>query len=93
MRVALSSSRPMSSKWPTSARTLPSSLPKDWKEDDLELLEAVMPGGEPGLGRTESMSRSRSIVASQVGRADGLTDERTGLAFGQGACTRRESVV
>ncbi len=47
--VARSSSRPMSSKWPMSARTLPSSLCCDWKDDDTELLEVVMPGGVPGL--------------------------------------------
>ena len=49
LRLTLSSPRPMSSKWPVSAMTLPSSLVADWKEDDLELLEVVMPGGDMGL--------------------------------------------
>jgi hypothetical protein len=40
----------MSSKWLVSARTLPSSPFRDWKEEDLELLEVVIPGGEPGFG-------------------------------------------
>ena len=52
LRVTLSSSRPISSKWPMSAMTLPSSpLSKDWKEDVFELFEVVIPGGESGLGR------------------------------------------
>lgn len=50
LRVVVSSSRPISSKWLMSARTLPSSLLREWKEDDLELLEVVIPGGDPGLG-------------------------------------------
>lgn len=41
----------MSSKWPMSAKTLPSSLSKEWKDDDFELLDIVMPGGESRLGR------------------------------------------
>lgn len=45
----VSSLRPISSKWPMSAMTLPSSLLREWKEEDFELLEVVMPGGEPGL--------------------------------------------
>jgi hypothetical protein len=49
--MAASSLRPISSKWPMSARTLPSSL---WKEEVFELLEDVMPGGESGLGRVLS---------------------------------------
>jgi len=49
-----SSWRPMSSKWLASARTLSSSEPIDFNEDDLEDLEAVRPGGEPGPGETRS---------------------------------------
>ena len=45
-----SSSRPISSKWLTSARTLLSSSPRDLKEEDLEDLEVVMLGGELGAG-------------------------------------------
>lgn len=45
-----SSSSPISSKWLTSARTLLSSDSIELKDDDLEDLEVVMPGGEPGPG-------------------------------------------
>lgn len=47
--VDRSSSSPMSSKWPMSASTLPSSLCCEWKEDAAEPLEVAMPGGVPGL--------------------------------------------
>jgi hypothetical protein len=47
----------MSSKWPTSLRTLPSSWREEWKEEVLELLEVVIPGGEFG---DESVSLSIS---------------------------------
>jgi len=46
----------MSSKWLTSASTLPSSDGSELSDEDLEDFEAVMPGGEPGPGRTESWS-------------------------------------
>lgn len=39
----------MSSKWLTSDNTLLSSELKEWKDDDFEDLDAVMPGGDPGL--------------------------------------------
>jgi hypothetical protein len=56
----------MSSKWPTSANTLPSSLwSDDWKEEDLELLDVVIPGGDPGLGRMLLMICSRIMTAFQ----------------------------
>lgn len=62
-RVALSSPRPISSKCATSPSVLQSSLWVDWKEEDLELFEVVMPGGDVGRGAAVSESLPRVIAA------------------------------
>jgi len=46
----------MSSKWATSPSTLSSSDGRELRDEDLEDFEAVMPGGEPGPGRTASFN-------------------------------------
>jgi hypothetical protein len=60
-----SSSSPMSSKWLASPRTLASSLRRDWKDDDFEPLDAVMPVGVRGTESKLSLTRSRIITAWQ----------------------------
>lgn len=63
--MVASSSRPMSSKWPMSPPKLPSSLRRDdWNEEDLELLEPVIPGGELGVLGAVSLSSGERIMTA-----------------------------
>jgi hypothetical protein len=58
-----SSSRPISSKFPTSERTvLSSDWYEEWKEEDFEDFDEVRSGGEPGIG--EWMPASWKVIAS-----------------------------
>jgi hypothetical protein len=58
-----SSSSPISSKFPTSERTvLSSDWYDEWKEDDFDDFEEVRSGGEPGIG--EWMPASWKLIAS-----------------------------
>jgi hypothetical protein len=61
-----SSSNPISSKWPASERMLLSSdWYEEWKEEDLEDLEPVRSGGEPGIGVLEAASSLKVIASSK----------------------------
>jgi hypothetical protein len=64
-----SSSSPISSKFPTSERTvLSSDWYDEWKEDDLDDFEDVRSGGEPGIG--ECIPASWKLIASSNGGED-----------------------
>lgn len=63
--MVASSSSPMSSKWLMSPAKLPSSLRKDDRyEEDLELLEPLIPGGELGVVGALSNSRGERIMTA-----------------------------
>ncbi len=62
-----SSSRPISSKLPTSERAvLSSDWYDEWKEDDLDDFEEVRSGGEPGIGEWTPASWKFIIASSKV---------------------------
>jgi hypothetical protein len=62
-----SSSRPISSKLPTSERAvLSSDWYDEWKEDDLDDFEEVRSGGEPGIGECTPASWKFIIASSKT---------------------------
>ncbi len=77
-----SSSRPISSKLPTSERAvLSSDWYDEWKEDDLDDFEEVRSGGEPGIGECTPASWKFIIASSKPDDDAGDVSVRCGVAI------------
>lgn len=91
MERSVSSSRPISSKLPTSVKTLsgPSIWEEEWKEEDLEDLDPDNSGGELGVAQTVvvmvACSQLRYTGPPQIPWATGKNRRRM---WAEGACWR-----
>jgi hypothetical protein len=83
VRRPCTSSRLISSKCERSAGPIMSERASEWKDDDLEDLEFVKSGGEPGAPSRAGFDSAKVMVAiSALGLDLVCSDGRTGDAFG-----------